>query len=372
METKHKLFIFDHRRYYADYSFYCGDTALKISEKYKYLGLLLTEHLDYNITAKMVAQAASRALGLVIAKDKAHGGMPFDCFTKLYDSVVQSVINYGAAVWGTKEFSCISAVQNRACRYFMGLGKYAPNIALQGDTGWHHPIYHQWMCVSNLWCRMVNMSNNRLNKRVFVWSCNLSQKNWASRTRNFFRDRHLAHLCEIDQYLVVDQVKHEMREALSAYVLSIWNHKLQRVEAQRGQGRNKLRTYRLFKNDLQTEPYLKMIYYRSHRSALAKFRCGVVALSIETGRYTGVAEENRTCFNCNDEVENEEHVLINCDLYADLRTNLFDNAVNISANFMGLTSTEKLCFPLSDPDICIYTAKTLKTILDRRRQILYQ
>ena len=33
-----------------------------------YLGLTLTEHLDYNVTAKIVAQSASRALGFLIAK----------------------------------------------------------------------------------------------------------------------------------------------------------------------------------------------------------------------------------------------------------------------------------------------------------------
>ena len=47
-------------------------------------------------------KAANRALGLVIAKNKEFGGLPFKTFSKLFDTMVWSVINYGAAVWGSR------------------------------------------------------------------------------------------------------------------------------------------------------------------------------------------------------------------------------------------------------------------------------
>ena len=51
------------------------------------------------------------------------------------------MLNYGAPIYGTSTFSCIDAVHNRACRYmyFLGLGKYAPNTAINGDMGWSMP-----------------------------------------------------------------------------------------------------------------------------------------------------------------------------------------------------------------------------------------
>ena len=55
---------------------------------------------------------------------------------KCYDAMVQSTLNYGAPIYGTSAFSCIDAVQNRACRYFLGLGKYAPNTVINGDRDW--------------------------------------------------------------------------------------------------------------------------------------------------------------------------------------------------------------------------------------------
>ena len=135
-----------------------------------YLGLLLHENLDFNITARTVAQSASRALGLLIAKSKALGGMPYKVFTKLYDTMVWPVVAYGAAVWGDKVFSCINAVQNRAMRFYMGTGKYTPNAAVSGDMGWQPASIKQWKVVCTHWHRMMLMPSSRLNKQIFIWS----------------------------------------------------------------------------------------------------------------------------------------------------------------------------------------------------------
>ena len=52
-------------------------------------------------------------------------------FSKLCDSLVWPVIDYGSCIWGTNRRSCIEAVQNRTCWYFMAVEKYKPNIAVQ-------------------------------------------------------------------------------------------------------------------------------------------------------------------------------------------------------------------------------------------------
>ena len=150
-----------------------------------YLGLMLHENLDLNITARTVAQSASRALGLLIAKSKALGGMPYKVFTKLYDTVVWPVISYVATVWGRKVFSCINAVQNRAMRFYLGTGKYTPNAAVSGDMGWQPPQIKQWKAVCAYWYRMTVMSNSRLNKRFFygLKQRHLSCRNWYFKVR---------------------------------------------------------------------------------------------------------------------------------------------------------------------------------------------
>ena len=95
----------------------------------------------------VIAQSASRAFGLLIAKAKRLGGLLFQVFTSLYDSVVWPVIAYGAVVWGDRLFSCINAVQNRAMRFFLGTGKYTPTAAVSGDMGWQPPVQQQWKAI---------------------------------------------------------------------------------------------------------------------------------------------------------------------------------------------------------------------------------
>ena len=106
----------------SDSVFTVGDINLDVVESNKYLGLVLTEFLEYSKTAKAVLKFANRACGLIIAKSKAFGGLPYVLFYKLYESIVCPVIMYGAPIWGTECFSCIQAVQNRAARYFLNVG----------------------------------------------------------------------------------------------------------------------------------------------------------------------------------------------------------------------------------------------------------
>ncbi len=81
--------------------------------------------VDMIVMSKAVALSATRALGLIIAKCKTHGGVPHKVFSQLYDAMVQPIIDYGAAVWGVNEYSHIKTIQHRAGRYFLGLGRYA-------------------------------------------------------------------------------------------------------------------------------------------------------------------------------------------------------------------------------------------------------
>ncbi len=112
-----------------------GDNKVEIVTQYQYLGLLLTETLDCKATASMIAKAAACALGLLVAQSKVNGSMPYGVFSHLHDLLVQTIIDYVAAVWGTHELSCISAILHRTCRLLMGVGKYTPNAAVQGDIG---------------------------------------------------------------------------------------------------------------------------------------------------------------------------------------------------------------------------------------------
>ena len=103
------------------------------------------------------------------------------------------------------------------------------------------------------------------------------------------------------------------------FLLIIGKNELSRERARQGNGQNKLRTYRTYKSSFETETYVKVLMPFALRSSIAKFRIGIAPLRLETGRYEGLAVNQQTGFNCNENVESEQHVLLKCPLYEDLQ-----------------------------------------------------
>jgi methionyl-tRNA synthetase len=52
----------------------------------------------------------------------------------------------------------------------------------------------------------------------------------------------------------------------------------------------------------------------------------VAPLRIETGRYENKNVNERVCFICHEQIEDEKHVLLDCPLYADLLERLLNEA----------------------------------------------
>ena len=356
----------------TEYIFKCGSSSIDLIHQYKYLGVLFTEHLDLMQMAKIVVQSASRALGLLISKDKVVGGMPFECCTQCYSATVQSIIDYSAAIWGTKSMSCINAVQNRACRYFLGLGRYAPNAAINGDMGWLSPEHSQWMCIARKWCRLANMDESLLAKKIFLSHLtqgSTNRKIWCYRVKMFFIEIEHEHICQ-GHRLAVRATLNTINSQLHVYFERIWREKLNTEVAVRGQdaGGNKLRTYRKFKENYDTEQYVKVITQKRYRSAYAKFRCGVAPIKLETCRYglNRMPVDQRLCESCN-VVADECHVIMHCSLYDDIRTQLFTEINNISDQFPMLSTDVQILQIVSNPQYYRSTSRAMHNILNRRR-----
>ena len=125
-----------------------------------------------------------------------------------------------------------------------------------------------------------------------------------------------------------------------------WLTTLNSTTGTSGKGRKKLRTYRTFQDEFKTKEYCKSILPPSHRSALYKSRFGVAPIRIETGRFENLKLDERKCPFCS-AVEDESHVLLECNVYNDLRTNLFLKAVEIQPNVLLLSKPDQLSLSLS-------------------------
>jgi len=110
----------------------------------------------------------------------------------------------------------------------------------------------------------------------------------------------------------------DLREAFTSAADDQWRRRVQASTSVRGVGGNKLRTYARFKADIGQEAYLITNMKATTRQFLCRFRIGVAPLQIELGRRqrgTG----SRACLVCGAATEDEEHFLMACPLYDELR-----------------------------------------------------
>ena len=116
---------------------------------------------------------------------------------------------------------------------------------------------------------------------------------------------------------------------------------------------------------------IKWSINRYDRSLFAKFRCGILQLRIETGRFNNTKLEERTCELCNSqEIEDELHFLCVCVTYEDLRVALFNKVCASHPQFNDLCNEEKFTFLIVN---CARDViKFVKAAWEVRKQALYK
>ena len=182
------------------------------------------------------------------------------------------------------------------------------------------------------WNRLVLLDNNRLTKRVFNADYRLCNNNWCNDVKAV-----LLKLGLNDYFTNKETINlRNARSRINNYYSDVWKADSARVA--------KLRTYVMFKDNFKVERYVQLNFKKHERAILAQFRCGILPIRIETGRYVGEQLEMRTCRFCDrNEVENETHFLLNCDFYNNIRQSVFYEQFD-DPEFAYLSSVNRLSF----------------------------
>jgi hypothetical protein len=340
--------------------FKLGDMILTRVDKYRYLGVYLSEHLEYDIMSNNLATAAGRALGSLVNKYKSIKGLGYYTFTKMYNSGICPILDYGAEIWGFRTYPCIDAIQNRAIRSFLGVHNLTPILAMNGDFGLTQSSVRRKMAMLRYWNKVQTMAPTRMVKKIFTWEKTMNTKAWADEMLQLFQVLNLESKFVNNEIVSVDQcwaLLHE-RECQS------WREAVETSP--------KLRTYVQFKCNYGVEPYVTNVFNRAQRSVLAKLRCGVLPLEIETGRWKGVPAEERFCTICkNALVEDEYHFVFVCEKYNDKRIAFMNVIVSKYPEFNNLDTEAKWKIIMSE-NLVNSTVRYIYEIYELRRNILYK
>ena len=155
------------RKHQTEIIFKLGGEEINKTSEYKYLGLILDEHLKLGCCAETIAASASRALVSVISKFKSFRDMGYETYTTLFNVGVIPILNYCCPVWHDKGIFKLEQVQNRAIRVFMGIHRFAPIPGFIGDMGWLPLRYTRQIELLRYWNKLIKMDNDRLTKKNF-------------------------------------------------------------------------------------------------------------------------------------------------------------------------------------------------------------
>ena len=209
------------------------------------------------------------------------------------------------------------------------------------------------------WNRLIEMDNNRLTRYMFQYNWQRNKNNWCQEVycllskNNLQSVFHDQTICNIDMFC--ERSDCEMK---SQWLINLAD-------------KPKLRTYRTFKETFGTEKYIETYMPRARRSLYAQFRCGILPLNIETGRYTNTRPEERVCkICCSGEVEDELHFVLVCKAYREDRTLLFEKLTLETPALTVMPLLEKFHFLLTKGSF--YLPKFISNIWGKRQELLFK
>ena len=106
------------------------------------------------------------------------------------------------------------------------------------------------------------------------------------------------------------------------------------------------------------------------RSLFSQFRCGILPLEIETGRFRNIPLGERICKLCGSGcVEDEIHFLCECSNYVDERKAMFSKAADCNPIFGHMDLIDKFVYLMANHERAVISY--LSKAIEKRRNSLY-
>jgi hypothetical protein len=95
----------------TNFEFKVGLNVLETVDRYKYLGVIFNDKSDFTLNCESLSKGAGRALGSIINKIHNLKVFCFRSYEKLFNCCVIPILDYGASVWGAKQYQTIDSNQ---------------------------------------------------------------------------------------------------------------------------------------------------------------------------------------------------------------------------------------------------------------------
>ncbi|XP_075738692.1 uncharacterized protein LOC142783861 [Rhipicephalus microplus] len=270
------------------------EVTLAITDKYKYLGVWISNGTEYLRAHKIYVTTKSNRNAAVMKNRALWNYSRYDVGREIWKKVMVPRLTYGNAVLCMR-----SEVQARLEIKQRGIGRFAlgahgntPNQGAQGDMGWTSFEGREASSKIKFEKRLREMGEERLARKVssYLYMKNVDRK-WRKRTRKL-TGKYLENSRWPNQKQL--SVKKKVKETET----DMWRMGMIKKSA--------LEIYRTFKQEIAKE----RIYDNTRGSFLLfEARTGVLRTRTYRAKYEGV---DTVCSACGEEEETAEHLIMFC------------------------------------------------------------
>ncbi|CAG2242681.1 unnamed protein product [Mytilus edulis] len=165
---------------------YFNNEPLKVVSYYKYLGIYFSNRLKWTYCCKTLRMQCEKALNMIKHCMCKLGTRDINLGFKLFDSMVAPILYYGAELWGTEKVKDIETVQNKFCKWLLGMGQKTNNHIARGECG-RHELYINYVCKPiKYFLHLQCMDDNRLPKLCYRMMYKMNENgrlNWCSKVQ---------------------------------------------------------------------------------------------------------------------------------------------------------------------------------------------
>ena len=348
---------------FKQFKFFINGKVLEMTDSYTYLGLIFKPSGSVNFAAKELLTKAKRAYFSMSNVFYENKSMKLDKAIQIFTSLISPIAQYASEFWSVLSLPMKSfdsrddlmrawetfipeTLNQQFCRLLLSVQKKTSRLAVLGELG-HYPL----------------LVSSFIQTLKYKWSLYLQDSNslvcdalsdmesfsdsgydcWLSRVRKMEK---LFSVPSFHRFSKKQHVDNIVRKRVKSIFDRFWLDEINSVKADNlGVNRNKLRFYSTLKSSFSREPYLDLVQSRNQRSFLTRLRCSAHHLEIEKLRYSTppIPASMRLCKFCNSgQIGDEEHFLLNCDLFSIKRACFFGKMTSIMPNFMNMSSSDKL------------------------------
>ena len=327
-----------------------GDLAIQgqhlpFVSSYKYLGCEVDEYLEMKLMQEQRVEKGKLALNVLLQKCRSVGDVYSGTFKKLMESMVHSVLLYGAEAWGLlKRMDSLEQLQLRALRTYFGVGRNHPRVSLLAEMSCFPLMWEARLRCVVFWFKILlsPMFENRIICRAAKDAISVSRGPWLNNLKDVLT---LFGWSDVSGQSLQGMSWHEVKRMLSDIaqrkVLESWRKEM--VE------RPKLSVlHAIHSLGDSISPMCADVQSKIYRRVLMQLRGGTAHFRIETGRWRQIPRELRVCRECSSgDIEDLNHWLLHCSAWQTSRFPLMKKMMEQYIDFPTLNDEAKVVLILT-------------------------